>query len=375
MIRVLNVISDTNIGGAGRVLLSYLRCADREAFRISAALPRGSLLAPELTALGAEVHEIDGLADRSWHRDDVKLLQELIGRVNPDIVHTHGALSGRVAGKRCGKTVVYTRHSAFPVPARLRYPPGRWVNRWLNLHYADKIIAVSPAAADNLTDAGVPPERITVVMNGVEPVPPPAPEERAQTRRELGIPEEAVAFGILARIEPYKGHLDLIRAARLLLDRGHKDFRVLIAGTGSFEGEAARAVEEQGVGGAVRMLGFRSDVGRLLGALDVQLNASYGTEATSMALLEGMSLGLPSVASDYGGNPWVVKNGENGLIFPARDPEALAGCMERLLLGPELRRQMGRRAGEMYRQSFTARRFAQNVEAVYRAALEEKKHG
>lgn len=66
------------------------------------------------------------------------------------------------------------------------------------------------------------------------------------------------------------------------------------------------------------LLGFRSDVAALLSILDVQLNASYGTEATSMALLEGMSLGLPSIVSDYGGNPWLVKDGDNGLIFPSR---------------------------------------------------------
>ena len=79
----------------------------------------------------------------------------------------------------------------------------------------------------------------------------------------------------------------------------------------------------------------------LLNVLDVQLNASWGTEATSMALLEGMSLGLPTVASDYGGNPWVVRDGETGLIFPRRDPAALAGAMERLMNSPGERAAMG----------------------------------
>ena len=66
-------------------------------------------------------------------------------------VHTHGALSGRIAGRRCGKAVIYTRHSAFPVPAKLKYPPGRWVNKLVNEHYADHIIAVSPAAAQKVS--------------------------------------------------------------------------------------------------------------------------------------------------------------------------------------------------------------------------------
>ena len=98
------------------------------------------------------------MADRSYDRGDVRTLEELIARARPDLVHTHGCLSGRIAARR-RVPVVYSRHSAFPVPAKLRYPPGRWVNKWINERYADRIIAVSPAARDNLVDAGVSPER------------------------------------------------------------------------------------------------------------------------------------------------------------------------------------------------------------------------
>ncbi|MBQ8852535.1 MAG: glycosyltransferase, partial [Oscillibacter sp.] len=135
--KFLNIISDTNIGGAGRVLLNYLQYANKEDFETAVAVPRGSLLAQPLRDLGAAVYEVDGMVDRSYHKDDVKALMTLIREVDPDIVHTHGALSGRIAGRRCGKIVIFTRHSAFPVSAKLRYPPGRWVNKLLNEHYSD----------------------------------------------------------------------------------------------------------------------------------------------------------------------------------------------------------------------------------------------
>ena len=205
MIRVLNIISDTNIGGAGRVLINYLQYADREQFGTAVALPRGSLLKAPLEELHTTVYEVDGIADRSYDKGDVKVLRELIRRVDPDIVHTHGALSGRIAAKQCGKKIVYTRHSAFPVPAKLRYPPGRWVNKWMNEHYADRIIAVSPAAAANLTDAGVSPRKITVMMNGVAPVERADPETCRAFRAKYGLQEGVFTAGILARIEPYKG--------------------------------------------------------------------------------------------------------------------------------------------------------------------------
>ena len=375
MIRVLNVISDTNIGGAGRVILNYLRFADKSKFETLAAIPRGSLLKEPLEKAGARVLEVDGMADRSYNRDDVKLLQKVIRSVKPDLVHTHGALSGRIAAKRCHVPVIYSRHSAFPVPAKLRFPPGRWVNKWVNEHYADRIIAVSPATAENLTDGGISPKKITLVMNGVAPVGETTPEQRAALRQELNIPADTMVFGILARIEDYKGHLYLVYAAKLLKEKGYKNFRILVAGTGAFEDEVRRAVVEMGVDDVVQMLGFRSDVKELLNILDVQLNASYGTETSSLSILEGMSMGLPAVVSSYGGNPWLIDDGEDGLIFPNRDSAALARCIARLMDEPETLARMSRRAVEIFQSRFTGEIFAKNVEQVYLDVLKGVPHG
>ncbi len=373
MTRVLNIISDTNIGGAGRVILNYLRYTDRDRFETWVAVPRGSLLKAPLEEAGAKVLEVDGAADRSYAREDVKVLRAAIEQVRPDLVHTHGCLSGRIAAKRLRVPVVYSRHSAFPVPAKLKYPPGRWVNKLVNERYADRIIAVSPAARDNLTEAGVSPKKITVVMNGVSPVEPlPAPEKEA-LRRSLDIPSGVTVFGILARIEDYKGHLTIAQAARLLKDQGRTGFRVLVAGTGSYERTVARTVKDLGVADEVRLLGFRSDADRLLNILDVQLNASYGTEATSMALLEGMSLSLPTVASDYGGNPYVIRDGDTGILFPSRDARALAEAMARLMDRPEECAAMGRRAREDFENRFTGEVFARETENVYDNVLKGEK--
>ena len=80
--------------------------------------------------------------------------------------------------------VVYSRHSAFPVPAKLKYPPGRWVNKFVNEYFADHIIAVSPATMENLTDGGISEKKITVVMNGVAPVEETTPAERKALKAE-----------------------------------------------------------------------------------------------------------------------------------------------------------------------------------------------
>lgn len=374
MIRVLNIVSDTNIGGAGRVLLNYLQYADRSQFHTMVAVPRGSLLKEPLEQVGAEVFEVDGIADRSYDKNDVKLLKDLIDRTEPHIVHTHGALSGRIAGRQCGKVVIYTRHSAFPVSAKLKYPPGRWVNKLLNEHYSDHIIAVSPAAAENLTDAGISPKRITTMMNGVVPVARCSDEECAALRKQWGVEEDDFVLGILARLEPYKGHMDIVEAAKILADEGRK-FKILVAGNGTFEAEVKARVDELGLNDYVKFLGFLTDVRGFLSVLDVQLNASYGTETSSLSILEGFSMGLTAVISDYGGNPWLVTDGDNGLMFPTRNSKKMAECIGRVMDEPETLKKLSVRAKEVFHERFTGEIFAKNIENVYLETLKGAKHG
>ncbi len=93
MITVLQIISDTNLGGAGRVLSNYLANSDKSAFETHVAVPQGSVLVPLYEELGAKVHQISGMADRSYHKEDVRALKALLDQLKPDLIHTHGAFS------------------------------------------------------------------------------------------------------------------------------------------------------------------------------------------------------------------------------------------------------------------------------------------
>lgn len=371
MIKILNVISDTNIGGAGRVLLNYLRYFDRTKFDVSVALPCGSALKEAILALDVQIYEVDAMADKSLDISAISKLCRLIKQVEPDVVHTHGAFSGRIAAKLCGKKAVYTRHSAFELSKKWTSGVGKLIYKTVNETFADRMIAVSPVCRDDLISGGISPDRIDVVINGVERL-----EERSQTqldalRKKYGVTQKDFTAGLVARVEPYKGHMYALEAVKMLKDDGC-DIKLLIAGTGSFEDEVRARAKELEVTDSVIFCGFVEDVPGLMRILDVQVNASY-VEATSMSLLEGMSIGLPAVASDHGGNPWIIHDGENGLLFPSRDSKALAEALRKAYDLPELLDKLSQGALKAYEEGFTGERFARNTEEVYVRTLGGKK--
>ena len=372
MIHVVEVSSDSNIGGAGRCILTFLRAFDRTRFRISVVVPRGSLLVPELRALDVPVYELDYLAERSLDRHAIAGLAKLFRQIQPDIVHTHASMSARLAAKRCGIPIVYTRHSVFPPPKRISQGIGKAVNGFINNHTADRIIAVAEAAKDNLTATGVRADKIAVILNGVDALQPVDAAGLADLRRQYGVREGQKAVAIVARLNPVKGHRYFIEAAGLLKKRG-VDAKFFIAGTGEEEARLKAQIADLNLGDTVTMLGFLSDVAPLMNLMDVQANCSYGTEATSLSLLEGMSLGKPAVVTDFGGNPGVIQDGVNGFLIPTHNAAAMADALQRLLTDTACYRQMQQNCFKIYEEKFTAAANARSVEAVYQTLYSAKK--
>ncbi|MBQ7792705.1 MAG: glycosyltransferase, partial [Clostridia bacterium] len=315
--KVLMVISDTNIGGAGKWILEFFRHTDKTRFLVKAVIPTNSKLKELYAQAGMSVVECEGIADQSFHKNGVKNLYHIFQKEKPDLVHAHGTMSARVAAKlpfSGVKKVIYTRHSVFEPQGFFTTPVGKCVNRVLTAATADRIIAVCEAAKKNLTDTGVNPKKITVCYNGVKAIPAPTPKQRELARNQFGIKENEIAFSISARLNPVKGHKYLIEAVRQM--KTTEQVKFFIAGTGQEEESLKALVTEYGLEDTIIFTGFLSDVSKLLYATDVLLNCSYGTEACSLAILEAFSLGIPCIATDYGGNPELVKDGVNGIVYP-----------------------------------------------------------
>ncbi len=369
MTSIVHIISDTNIGGGGRSLLNYLASCNRQHYSPAVILPRGSNLIPPIGALDVPIYQIDGMADRSFAPAALRPLVALLRQLKPQLVHTHGSLIGRVAARVAGKKVVYTKHCAFPPTGLLASPPGRLVHCGMEYLLSDGVLAVGHSARDVLRATGVPDAHIHVMYNGVAPLPRPTAEGRQQCRSRYGFDDSHFVVGILARVEVYKGHRTLLQAVEQLHRQGYP-IRLLVAGEGDFLPQLRE--EAQSLSDVVHFAGFVSQVDEVLAAMDVQVNASYESETSSLSLLEGMSMGLPAVVSDCGGNPHLITDGKNGLVFPAQDVEGLAHCLSQLMDSPETLAQMACCATAIFEERFTAQVYAKNIEAVYTDVLNRK---
>lgn len=365
MIKVINVISDTNIGGAGKCVLTFLKYYDKSRFKVLVVIPENSLLAPEIEKLGCEYVVSKGIADKSLSKEGISSLKKIFKSFAPDLIHAHGCMSARIAGRLYGKAkIIYTRHSVFEPSPTISKGIGKVINGFVNNITADRIIAVAEAAKDNLTDTGIDEKKIVVIQNGVEPLCQISDEEKKILRSNYNVTDGEFLIGIAARLNEVKGHVYLLEALKMLKDEGFR-IKLLIAGTGDYEDTIRQKAKDLDVVHDVIMAGFVSDVTGIMNILDANMNASFGTEATSLALLEGMSLGVPAIVSDFGGNPGVVTHGENGLIFETKNALDLADKLRMFFSDEALRQKLSESSHKVFDEKFRAEINTQKIENVY----------
>jgi len=200
-----------------------------------------------------------------------------------------------------------------------------------------RLIAVSDQIRGELLRAGVRPERVRTILNGIDPW--IFQRNRARelpVRKDLGFRPDDIVIGAVGRLEIQKRY-DILLEAFAQVRRGRRDLRLVIAGAGNCRSDLERSTRRLGLAGDCRFLGHRTDVADLHHAFDVFVqSADY--EGTSNAVLEAMAMETPVIATAVGGTGELIKDGIHGLLVPSNSPGALARAIDHVFSDPSAAR-------------------------------------
>ena len=289
-------------------------------------------------------------------------LSRVIRQLRPDIVHAHdphgvamAALALSMSTEMAKPPLVAARRVDF----RLR---GSALSRW-KYRQVDCFICASHAIREILLSDGVPAARAVTVHEGID-LERVAAAPPANLHEELWLPRDAPVVGNVAALVPHKGQRHLIEAAALVV-RQVPDARFVIAGQGELRESLERQIKDHHLEKHVLLAGFRPDVLSVHKAFDIFVMSSV-TEGLGTSLLDAMAAGKPIVATNTGGIPEVVVDGETGLLVPPRDHEAMADAIVRLMKEPDLRARMAAAGLARVRKHFSAERMVEQTLRVYR---------
>jgi len=357
MNKVLHVLTDTNIGGAGRYLFNLLAGLPSKKYEFFVACPGGGELEKELKAREIRYFTLTG-GESSLSFKHVKEILRIIKKERIDIVHTHASLSGRIAGRMAGCRVILTRHG---LDIKNKGLIKRLIAYIIARIFTDKIIAISRAVKINLIETGVPADMIKIIHNGIdlsrfdliEPT----------LRLELGLSNDTTIIGVVARIVGEKGYEYILKAMPKVLEL-HPSALLVIVGDGPLKAQMQELAGKLGIYENTIFLGYRRDVEKLVADFDLFVLPSIN-EGLGLSLLEAMALGKPVIATEVGGIPEVIKNGKNGLLIPPGDEKALAMAILKILSSKDFSRKLGQVAKETVYEKFSAISMAQKTVELY----------
>lgn len=382
--RVAHAITRLIVGGAQENTLLTVKCQQRD-YGDEVTLICGPGLGPEGSLL--ERAEVEGLdvrlipeMRRSIHpwRDwrSYRTLLSLLREIKPQIVHTHSSkagILGRAAAGKLGIPAVHTVHGASFHYGQSRSTRRTYIaaERWAARRCA-RFISVADAMTDAYVAARIAPrEKFTTIYSGfdVEPLlnPPRPPQE---VRLELGIADEQVVVGKLARMFPLKGHEYLIRAAPAVVKQV-PNVRFLLVGDGILRGQIEAEVARLGLSEHCVFTGLvpPERVPELIHAMDVVVHTSLW-EGLARVLPQALIAGKPVVSYDVGGAREVVLPGETGFLLPSQSVAELAVAVSELACDVALRERLGQRGRELFAEQFRYETMTARIRDVYKSLLE-----
>ncbi len=362
---ILYLSTSSGPGGAERVISNLASSLDPERYRPILCLFRPGWIQERSESRGVRTYIIPthGMTDWRWALQFKRLLR----KEQVELIHAHefdanvqGAFVAALSGIPFVATVHGKNYFWERFRRRLAY---RWVSRRATM------VAVSQNLKRFIIEkVGTSPDRIKVVYNGVDAVPHCEQADVNRCRRELCLPEGDHIVGVVGNLYPVKGHQYLIDGIPSVLEKC-PNTSFVFAGRGQLEKELKEQVYRLGLDKRVHFLGLRQDIPRILAMLDVFVLPSL-SEGLSMAILEAMIAGKPVIATQVGGNPELVLDGETGFLVPARDSQALATSLAILLTNRQQAVQFAERGKRRAEGQFSLATMVRAYQTLYDECLQ-----
>lgn len=339
---VLHVVQSLNFGGVETHMKVIGGSSGFSKYEHSfCAISRGGAIATEMIEEGTDVSILECNSKIPSFSAIMSLVRHFRS-VKPEIVHCHGAeanFHGIIAGRICGIKVCLGEEIGFPNHSRR----ARFVFR--NIYrISDGVVAISEAVRLKLIELGeVSSKKIHVLLN-------PALFLRRNTAAEVIDSSDSVKVGFVGRLEEVKNPVALVHAAGILRNRGY-NLHVTIVGDGSQRQWLEDEVTRLNLAEVVSLVGFKDDPSLYISDVDIYVQPSI-SEGFGLALVEAMSLGIPSLASAVGGAPEIISDGVNGWLLRGTSALMVADGLERLI---EVNVDTRRNVGEIGRASVLER--------------------
>ena len=368
-IKIVYMSNSLGPGGAQMMLYRLLARIDREKFQpvVISLLKTEKSLQEKIEALEIKVYvqnfksSFDFLAYLNLYR----LLKEL----SPNILQTQlfaADILGRIMGRLLKIPVIITSIRNVYYGSSVRYLVFK-----LTENFASRTVFVSKAAAERFIKMKILPEaKAKVIYNGLDPdlFYSGFNEVAKSKKKALGLPEEGFLLLSVGRLTRQKGYHSLFRALDLMR-KTNDNFFLILAGSGPLKHELQAEVEELGLTGKVKFLGYSDNVPALMAAADA-LVLSSSWEGLPGVVMEAMASELPVVATDVGGTSELVDDGKTGYLVEPANPGDMKEALDKLIsLSEEERRTMGKAGREKVKKQFHVEKMTRDYEQLYYETL------
>ncbi|MGX5819037.1 glycosyltransferase family 4 protein [Chitinophaga lutea] len=363
-IRVLQTIRQGKIGGGETHVLDLVSTLDREQFEPVVLSFTDGPMVDALRRLEVPIHVIH--SEKAFDLRVWDQVRQFILRERIDLIHMHGTRASTNIlwpARRLHLPVIYTVHG-WSFHDGLN-PLSRWA-RITAEKYITRKTQANICVSESNRQTGIRAFgsfRSEVVRNGVNLRKFDRDQAFHNVRAAYGIPDHHVVLAFIARMTLQKDPNTMISGFAAALKQ-HPHMTLLMIGDGELKEEAMRTAKMLGVEGRVIFDGFRQDVPAVLQSADIYCLPSLW-EGFPIGVLEAMAMGKAVIASDVDGTREAVTNGENGLLVPAKDTAALSDAILRVARDNEFRRELGDRAVERIRSTYSVEGMTRQIEAIY----------